>query len=48
MASVRASYLVGVGGVRLARTLAVQQLNDWCGVANGSETAHAVAVVTAA
>ncbi|WP_394428791.1 ATP-binding protein [Streptomyces sp. SGAir0957] len=34
-------------GARLARTLAVQQLNDWCDVPHGSETAHAVAVVTA-
>lgn len=34
-------------GARLARTLAVQQLTEWCGVPYDSDTAEAVALVTA-
>ncbi|MER5850236.1 ATP-binding protein [Streptomyces sp. NPDC002012] len=34
-------------GARLARTLAVQQLTEWCGSPYDSETARTVALVTA-
>lgn len=34
-------------GARLARTLAVQQLTEWCGCPYDSDTARAVALVTA-
>ncbi|MEV0491487.1 ATP-binding protein [Streptomyces atratus] len=34
-------------GARLARTLAVQQLNEWCDIPYGSDSARTVALVTA-
>ncbi|WP_392754710.1 ATP-binding protein [Streptomyces sp. LN590] len=34
-------------GARLARTLAVQQLTEWCGLPYESDTARSVALVTA-
>ncbi|GGZ28055.1 hypothetical protein GCM10010365_55490 [Streptomyces poonensis] len=34
-------------GARLARTLAVQQLAEWCGVPHDPDTAQTVALVTA-
>lgn len=34
-------------GARLARTLAVQQLTEWCGIPYDSDAAQAVALVTA-
>ncbi|MFE4953987.1 ATP-binding protein [Streptomyces sp. NPDC056653] len=34
-------------GARLARTLAVQQLTEWCGIPHDSDSARTVALVTA-
>lgn len=34
-------------GARLARTLAVQQLTDWCGIPHDSDSARTIALVTA-
>ncbi|WP_326602814.1 ATP-binding protein [Streptomyces sp. NBC_01800] len=34
-------------GARLARTLAVQQLTEWCGIPHDSDSARTIALVTA-